>query len=79
MDGYLWTTIILASGAAACWGRLWLLQREHADLEQEYARERNNARTYEQDSVWWQRRYETLEAEHVQLKADIRRLLRDGQ
>lgn len=78
MSVHLWITIGFALVAVAFWVRCLLWQREYDELEQHWCRAKNDARTYEQDSVWWQRRYESLEADHINLKADIRRLLKDA-
>lgn len=79
MSVYLiWVACGFAIATVAFWVRCIFWQRECDELERHLCRAKNDARTYEQDSEWWQRRYERLEADHIKLKADIRRLLKDA-
>lgn len=79
MSAYLiWVACGFAIATVAFWVRCVLWQRECDELERHLSRAKNNERSHERNSEWWQRRYESLEADHINLKADIRRLLKDG-
>lgn len=76
---FIWIACGFAIVAVGFWVRSVLLQRECDDLERDLCRAQNDARSHERNSEWWKRGYERLEADHAKLKADIRRLLKDGQ